>query len=92
MAWFHNQSREQFRVALNLIKERLLALVSIMKISFHSCANKTNFHMKSFALSLALVMVEVQAIRKRPINFGQGYSKIIDSKGLTASLTLIVRL
>ena len=27
--------------------------VFIMKISFYSYANKTNFHMKSFALSLA---------------------------------------
>ena len=27
----------------------------VMKISFHSYANKTNFHMKSFALSLALI-------------------------------------
>ena len=31
-------------------------LVFIMKISFHSSANKTNFIMKSFALSLAYVM------------------------------------
>ena len=27
-----------------------------MKINFHSYANKTNFHMKSFAFSLALIM------------------------------------
>ena len=27
--------------------------VFVMKISFHSYLNKTNFHMKSFALSLA---------------------------------------
>ena len=27
-----------------------------MKISFYSYANKTNFHMESFALSLAFVM------------------------------------
>ena len=27
-----------------------------MKISFHSYANKTNFHLKSFALSLAIIM------------------------------------
>ena len=26
-----------------------------MKISFHSYANKTNFHMKRFALSLAFI-------------------------------------
>ena len=36
-----------------------------MKISFHSCANKTNCHMKSFALSLALIM-RLTATRKWP--------------------------
>ena len=30
--------------------------VLMMKISFHSYANKANFHMKRFALSLAFVM------------------------------------
>ena len=36
-----------FRVAVNLImKARLSA--KFMKIGFHSYANKTNFHMKSF--------------------------------------------
>ena len=30
--------------------------VFIMKISFHSNANKSNFHMKRFALSLAFIM------------------------------------
>ena len=30
--------------------------VFIMKISFHSNANKTDYHMKSFALSLAFIM------------------------------------
>ena len=38
----------------------------IMKISFHSYANKTNFHMKSFALSLAFI-VSFSATRKWPI-------------------------
>ena len=28
----------------------------VLKISFHSYANTTNFHMKSFALSLAFIM------------------------------------
>ena len=28
----------------------------IVKLSVHSYANKTNFHMKSFALSLAFIM------------------------------------
>ena len=40
--------------------------VLILKISFHSHANKTNFHMKSFALSLAFVM-RLKATRKWPI-------------------------
>ena len=40
--------------------------VIIMKISFHSYANKTNFHMKSFALSLAFIM-RFTATRKWPI-------------------------
>ena len=30
--------------------------VFVIKISFHSNVNKTNFHMKSFALSLASIM------------------------------------
>ena len=34
-----------------------------MKISFHSYVNKTNFHMKSFALSLAFI-VRLTATRK----------------------------
>ena len=37
-----------------------------MKISFHSYANKTNFHMKSFALSLAFI-VSFTGTRKWPI-------------------------
>ena len=41
--------------------------VFIMKISFHSYANKTNFHKKSFALSLAFIM-RFTATRKWPIN------------------------
>ena len=40
--------------------------VFVMKISFHSYANKTNFHMKSFALSLAFI-VKFMATRKWPI-------------------------
>ena len=30
--------------------------VFIMEISFHSYANETNFHVESFALSLAFIM------------------------------------
>ena len=40
--------------------------VFVMKISVHSYANKTNFHMKSFALSLAFI-VRFTATRKWPI-------------------------
>ena len=40
--------------------------VFVMKISFHSYANKTNFQEKSFALSLAFV-VRFTATRKWPI-------------------------
>ena len=42
-------------------------IVFMMKISFHSSANKINFHMKSFALSLTFVML-FKASRKWPIN------------------------
>ena len=40
--------------------------VFVMKISFHSYANKTNFHLRSFALSLAFI-VRFTATRKWPI-------------------------
>ena len=40
----------------------------IMKISFHSYANKTNFHMKSCALGLAFIM-RYTATWKWPIDF-----------------------
>ena len=40
--------------------------VFVMKISFHSYANKTYFHMKSFALSLAFI-VRFTATRIWPI-------------------------
>ena len=40
--------------------------VFVMKISFHSYANKTSFRMKSFALSLAFI-VRFTATRKCPI-------------------------
>ena len=38
----------------------------VLKISFHSNANKTNFHMNSFALSLSFI-VRFTATRKWPI-------------------------
>ena len=64
---------DHFRVALNLIvktrlgaKFLLLYQCYCMKISFHSNANKTNYHMKSFALSLAFI-VRFTATRKWPI-------------------------
>ena len=37
-----------------------------MKISFHSYGNKTDFHMKSFARSLAFIM-RFKAARKWPV-------------------------
>ena len=40
--------------------------VFVMKISFHSYANKANFHMKSLAPSLAIT-VRFIATRKWPI-------------------------
>ena len=44
--------------------------VFVMKISFHSYANKTNFHMKSFAFSLAFIM-RYKATLKWPILRGK---------------------
>ena len=46
-----------------------MSKVFIMKISFHSYANKTNFRMKSFALSLAFIM-RFTATRNWPIRLG----------------------
>ena len=40
--------------------------VFVLKISFHSYGNKTNFHMKRFALSLAFI-VRFTTTRKWPI-------------------------
>ena len=42
-----------------------------MKISVHSYANKTHFHMKSFALSLAFI-VRFTATRKWPFGLDTG--------------------
>ena len=47
---------------------RLSAKFLFIIVSFHSYANKTNFHMKSFAFSLAFVMRFI-AIQKWPIFF-----------------------
>ena len=41
--------------------------VNVKKFSFHLFVNKTNFHMKSFALSLALMM-RFKEIQKWPIH------------------------
>ena len=41
-------------------------IVFIVKITFHSCAKKPNFHIKSFAFSLAFVM-RFKATRNWPI-------------------------
>ena len=60
----------QFRVVVNLVVKARLNAKLVMKISlfardFHSHANKTSFHLKSFALSLAFVM-KLKATRKWP--------------------------
>ena len=56
------------RVSINLsMKARLSTKFFVMKISFHSNANKTNFHMKSFALSLTFIM-RFTATQKWPKN------------------------
>ena len=51
--------------------------VFVMKISFHSYANKCNFHMKSFALSLAFI-VRFTATRKWPILTFDANAKLLD--------------
>ena len=56
-----------FRVGLNLVvKARSKGKAFVMKISFHSHANKSNFHKKSFALGLTFIVM-FTATRKRPI-------------------------
>ena len=49
--------------------------VLIMKTSFHSYANKTNFHMKSFALSLTFMM-RFTTTRKWPIEAGERRGRV----------------
>ena len=60
------------KLLLNLVmKARLFKCkVFVKKISFHSYANKTNFHMKSFVLSLAFI-TRFKATRKWPILRGK---------------------
>ena len=58
-------------------------IVLIMKISFHSYANKTNFHMKSFALSLAFVM-RFKVTQKWPIVLGMTYTLSYNAQFMTA--------
>ena len=52
-----------------------------MKVSFHSYANKTNFHMKTFALSLAFI-VRFTATRKWPIRHSREYGETGTCEGL----------
>ena len=62
-----------FQVALNLImKARLSVKLFIGKLVFIQVQNKTNFHMKSFALSLPFIK-GFKATRKCPIiiKFGE---------------------
>ena len=62
-----NALKGHFRVAVNLImKARLSAKAFHMKIIFVCVWMKTNFHNKSFALSLAFIM-RFTATRKWPI-------------------------
>ena len=59
---------DHFRVALKPHYEsEAKCKVLVMKISFHSYANKTNFHTKSFALTLAFI-VRFTATRKWPVH------------------------
>ena len=46
-----------------------------MKISFHSYANKSKFHMKSFTLSVAFIM-RFTATRKWPIETGERRGRV----------------
>ena len=52
--------------------------VFVMKISFHSYANKTYFHMKSFVLILAFI-VRFTATRKWPIERAVYENNLISS-------------
>ena len=52
--------------------------VFVMKISCHLYANKTNFHMKSFALSLVFI-VRLSATRKWPINAASAFVGTLNS-------------
>ena len=61
--------------------------VLIMKISFHSFANKTNFRMKSFALSLSFVMRFI-ASRKWPFYSSVYFSSVqVSTTGRMVTLT-----
>ena len=77
-------STDHFRVALNLIMKARQGLLSeakckvfVMKISFRSYANKTNFHMKSVALSqwapnlASLFIVLSQELENGPLSDNQ---------------------
>ena len=57
--------------------------VYVMKISFHSYANKTNFHIKSFALSFAFI-VRFTATRKWPVTLVRSITRVfcLDKKQL----------
>ena len=61
-----------------------------MKIIFHSHTNKTNFHMKSFARSLAFI-VRFTATRKWPILFTliTKYNIFYSKKKLNVQSTLL---
>ena len=63
-------------------------IVFIIKISFYSYANKTYFHMKSFAVCLTFVM-GFKATRKWSFNLNIFLNQLFDEKSRIASILLI---
>ena len=59
-----------------------------MKITFHSYVNKTNFHLKTFALSLAFI-VRFTGTRKWPIVPRPGPKKLFKCPGVVAQKCFI---
>ena len=59
---------ERAQSAIGHFRVALKCKVFIMKINFHSYVDKTNFHMKSFAYSLAFIM-RFTATREWPVDF-----------------------
>ena len=65
-----NKSQWQmFDIFSHPVDSQAKCKVIIMETSFHSCANKSNFHKKSFALCFAFIM-KFTATRTWPIQLG----------------------